>query len=82
MKYIVESSLRDFKAWAGGAETLKELNLDEIDIIEEGITECNEGSELTETEINDFLWFETDVIAEWLGYDNWESYLKTKKGEE
>lgn len=82
MKYIVEDSLRNFKAWAGGADTLKELTLDEIDIIDEGITECYEGIELTETDINDFLWFETNVIAEWLGYDNWESYLNSKKGEE
>lgn len=82
MKYIVEDSLRNFKAWSGGADTLKELTLDEIDIVEEGITECYEVTELTETNINDFLWFERDVIAEWLGYDSWECYLNSKKGEE
>lgn len=82
MKYIVEDSLRNFKGWSGGADTLSELDLDEIDIVEEGITECYNECELTETNINDFLWFERDVIAEWLGYDNWESYLNSKKGEE
>lgn len=82
MKYIVEDSLRNFKAWSGGANTLKELTLDEIDIVEEGITEVYERCELTETNINNFLWFETDVIAKWLGYNNWESYLNSKKGRE
>lgn len=82
MKYIVENSLRNFKAWSGGADTLKELTLEEIEIVEEGITEVYEGCELTETNINDFLWFERNVIAEWLGYNNWESYLNSKKGRE
>ena len=26
----------------------------------------------TDTEINDFFWFERDTIAEWLGYEDWE----------
>ena len=26
----------------------------------------------SETDINDFFWFETDTIAEWLGYEDWE----------
>lgn len=78
MKYIVENDLANFKAWSGGYDTLKELTLEQIEIVEEIITECYEGRELTETNINDFLWFEKDTIAEWLGYNNWEDFINSK----
>ena len=28
----------------------------------------------TDTDINDFLWFERDQIAEYLGYEDWDDY--------
>ena len=27
-----------------------------------------------DTEVNDFLWFERDMIAEHLGYSDWDEY--------
>ena len=29
-------------------------------------------SGMSETEVNDFFWFEEDTIANWLGYDSFE----------
>lgn len=81
MKYVVDEPLAFFKAWSGGLATWETLTFDELEKVEEGIEECYEGCELTETNINDFLWFERDTIAEWLGYTDWEDYLKHKESE-
>lgn len=73
MKVTYEFSLRDFKAWCGGAETLRKI--EEFDIEHDGAMEQAEqyiedylGDEATETEVNDFLWFEEDAILDAIGY--------------
>lgn len=73
MKYTVEESLQDFKAWSGGKVTLD-------DLLEHGVVDGAEEyiemifadrEELpTDTEINDILWFERDEIYRYCGiYD-------------
>ena len=68
MKYYVEENLSNFKAWSGAEKTveiLRDINkLEEVEnYIEENFTDASE------TDINDFLWFETDFIfMELLGY--------------
>lgn len=73
MKYTIEESLRDFKAWAGGKDTLDNLwAYDVVDETEEYIEEITAGREElpTQTEINDILWFERDEIYKYCGiYD-------------
>lgn len=78
MTYTIDESLADFKAWSGGADTLAVL-IDKgvCDEVEEFIEQC--FSHPTDTDINDFLWFERDQIAEHLGYDDWEAF---ENGEE
>ena len=73
MEYIVEKSLEDFGAWAGGKATLDVLiERGDCEEVEDFINEC--FSHPTDTDINDFLWFERDQIAEFLGYDDWDDY--------
>ena len=73
MEYRVESSLKDFNAWSGGRYTLDVL-------IEKGVCDEVEGyieecfTDPSVTDINDFLWFERDQIAEYLGYEDWEEF--------
>ena len=73
MKYMVEESLRDFKAWSGGKDTLDDLL--EYDVLDEAEEYINivtaDNTELpTDTEINDILWFERDEIYKYCGiYD-------------
>ena len=55
-------------SWSGATDTLKrieELGLEDefMEILEEGFCDC----EPTETELNDFIWFETDEINNLLG---------------
>lgn len=60
-KYYVEKSLRNFRAWSGAVDTLKKLiELDKVDEVENYIEECMEN--VSDTDINDFLWFDSDFI--------------------
>ena len=73
MIYQIEESLENFRAWSGGKDTLDVL-------IEKGVCDEVEGfieetfEYPTDTEVNDFLWFERDAIAEYLGYKDWDSF--------
>ena len=61
MKYYVEEELKNFRAWAGGLDTLNELKkMDKVEEVENYINDCMES--VSETDINDFLWFERDFI--------------------
>lgn len=74
MRIIKEESLTNFEFWSGAKDTVKYLTNSEIDTVENMLEELNpEG--MTETEINDFFWFEEDTIAEWLGYSSFEEIM-------
>lgn len=73
MKYYVETSLENFEAWSGGRDTLEVL-------IEKGLCDTVEAcledildGDSSDTYINDILWMERDMIAEWCGFSSWES---------
>ena len=73
MTYTVETSLADFPAWSGAVHTLDVLiEKDLCDTVETCLVDVL-GEYPTDTEINDMLWFETDAIAEWCGFSNWEA---------
>lgn len=73
MEYKIDRRLEDFKAWAGGKATLDTLiEKDCCGQVESLIDECLH--EPTETDINDFLWFERDQIAEYLGFEDWDAF--------
>lgn len=70
MKIYREMNLRDFK-FAGGAKIpASVLTAGELDRIQEYLEEVNEN--WSETEINDFFWFEDDWIAIFLGYKDFD----------
>ena len=83
MKIITETSLENFEAWSGAVYTLDTLiekdlcdrleNIIENDIFPEGCTD---------TQLNDFLWFEDNYIAELLGYKDWEDLENDDEEEE
>ena len=82
MKYYVENSLENFPAWSGGKDTLDVLiEKGDCDNVENLIEEAY-GEDITETAVNDFLWFERDYIAEWLGYSSWDEYEYGKEDED
>jgi len=77
MRFYKEESLTSFEFWSGAKDTVNYLTYDELNTIE-SILEDNE-TEMSETDINDFFWFEDDTIAEWLGYENFEELMKREE---
>ena len=78
MKIYREISLHEFDFWAGAKDRVKYLTRDELEQIEERLEEiCPEG--LSETDLNDLFWHEDDLIAEWLGYENFEELLEREE---
>lgn len=61
MTYKVEKSLKDFDFWSGAILNVKNLTDEEFDIIESYLEES--GELMTETEINDFFWFDMEFWA-------------------
>ena len=73
MKIISEDKrLRDFDFWSGAKDTVELITSDELDIIEDMLEDAYPDG-MTETQLNDLFWFDTDIIAEWLGYEDWET---------
>lgn len=70
-----EMRLQDFEAWSGAKDTLKYLTMEEIDQLEMYIAEMFPDG-LTDMELNDFLWFEDDLIAELLGYASFDEIIE------
>ena len=69
MKITSEMSLKNFKAWSGAKDTLNKLiELDKCEELE-FILEDLYPDGLTETELNDILWFDDEWIYETLGIE-------------
>ena len=82
MKYYVETSLENFEAWSGGRDTLDVL-------IEKGLCDTVEAcledildGDSSDIYINDILWMERDMIAEWCGFSSWEALENGEEEEE
>lgn len=83
MKYVVEESLYNFNAWSGGKDTKDKLTYDQLDRVEDLIGEMfSDDNPPTATQINDFLWFERDFIAQHLGFSDWEHLSQEYEDEE
>ena len=80
MKIYTEQSLRNFKFWSGAKDRVKYLTLDELDTLEE-LLEDSYPDGIGETELNDIFWFEDDMIAEWLGYEDFEQLMNREETE-
>ena len=70
-----EISLTDFNTWSGATDTVKYLTHEELEIIERNIIEVYPNG-INETLLNDILWFERDLIAEWLGYNDFDEIIE------
>ena len=62
------SSFDEFEAWSGGKDTLDDLTEDQKQRLFSHCEELFDG-ECTDSELNDYLWFERDEIYQFLGID-------------
>ena len=69
MKITSEMSLKNFKAWSGAKDTLNKLiELDKCDELEFILDDLYPDG-LSDTQLNDILWFEDEWIYEILGIE-------------
>lgn len=81
MKIVREMSLRDFDFWSGAKDTVADLTANQIDRVEDMLNDIYPDG-MTDTQINDFFWFNRDTINDWLGiheYPKW-CVFKSKLG--
>ena len=72
MKYVVEESLRNFCFWSGAKDNSAELTLEQLDQLENELEQIYSEGELTDTHINDIMWFDFDWVKEILGIQDKE----------
>jgi len=78
-EWLDAQGVRNF-VWSGARDRVADLTDDQIDTIINILSdEYPDG--IDGTALNDFLWFEDDTYAEWLGYRDAEA-LWTGKGED
>ena len=71
MKITSEMSLKNFKAWSGAKDTLNKLiELDKCEELE-FILDNLYPDGLTDTQLNDILWFNDEWIYEMLGIEEY-----------
>ena len=67
MTITYELDLNSFEAWSGAKETLERIQCEGKCAELENILEELYPDGMTETELNDLLWFEPETVYEWLG---------------
>ena len=67
MTITYELELNSFEAWSGAKDTLDRIQREGKCSLLEQILEDIYPNGMTETELNDLLWFEPETVYEWLG---------------
>ena len=76
MKIYKEMSLKDFEFWGPAKDHAELLTRNELDRIER---ECFfEDTIYNATEINDFIAFSDDIVARFLGYEDWDELFESR----
>ena len=82
MKITYDLDLSKFKAWSGARDTLdriiEEDKCEDLEFILDDI--FPDG--MTETQLNDLLWFDADAVFEWLGISDEEEDEEEDEDEE
>ena len=67
MTITYELDLNSFQAWSGAKDTLERIQCEGKCAELENILDDIYPDGMTETELNDLLWFESESVYEWLG---------------
>ena len=75
MTITYELDLNSFQAWSGAKDTLERIQREGKCAELENVLEELYPHGMTETELNDLLWFDSESVYEWLGIRS-ESQIK------
>ena len=79
MTITYELDLNSFQAWSGAKDTLDRIQREgKCDLLEQ-ILEDIYPDGMTETQLNDLLWFDSESVYEWLGIRSEEQIEKEIK---
>ena len=67
MTITYELDLNSFQAWSGAVDTLKRIQREGKCAELETVLEELYPDGMTETELNDLLWFDSESVYEWIG---------------
>ena len=79
MTITYELNLNSFKAWSGAKDTLERIQREGKCAELENVLEELYPDGMTETELNDLLWFDSESVYEWLGIRSEEQIEKEIK---
>ena len=79
MTITYELDLNSFQAWSGAKDTLDRIQREGKCSLLEQILEDAYPDGITETELNDLLWFDSESVYEWLGIRSEEQIEKEIK---
>ena len=79
MTITYELDLNSFQAWSGAKDTLDRIQREGKCAELENILEDLYPDGMTETELNDLLWFDSESVYEWLGIRSEEQIRKEIK---
>lgn len=89
MTYTVNKSLSEFHFWSGACYRAEQLTIEQLDRLDDVIPEWMQWGEYSpdghipsDTEINNLFWFDEDLIANMLGFGNWEALERHNAGED
>ena len=80
MKIYSEINIADFKAWGGAINTLDRIIAEDKCDELEAILEDLYPDGISETELNDLLWFDDETVFGWLGIRT-ESEIRSELAE-
>lgn len=75
MKVYYELDLNSFEAWSGAVDTLERIKAADKTAELEAILDDTYPEGMSETELNDLLWFDPDLVYSWVGLRS-ESEIK------
>ena len=79
MTITYELDLNSFEAWSGAKETLERIQREGKCTELENVLEELYPDGMTETQLNDLLWFDSESVYEWLGIRSEEQIEKEIK---
>ena len=89
MTYTVNKSLSEFHFWSDACYRAEQLTIEQLDRLDDVIQEWMQWGEYSpdghipsDDEINNLFWFDEDLIANMLGFGNWEALECHNAGED